>query len=79
MGRATHEFKLQPKYLLTVDYSVVILHYYEFYCSRSFLVQNERIDGTLEMMSVAPTNERKHVTSNIPCAHSQRYTIDSVF
>jgi len=38
-----------------------------------------RFDRTLEMMFGAPTNAGMHVTSNIACAHCQRYTKDSVF
>jgi len=37
------------------------------------------IDRMLEMMSNAPTNAGKHVTTNIACVHSQRYTQHVVF
>ena len=40
---------------------------------------NYSTNRTLEMMYHALINAGKHVTSNIPCAWSQRYTKDSVF
>jgi len=39
---------------------------------------NGRIDITLEMMSVAPTNAGKHFTSAVACAQRQRYANNSV-